>query len=82
MIPRIKHFEPIDNWKLLIIFDDGFQVCYDVKDDIDTIECFNSLVTEPNLWSKAKLDTSRTCIYWNEMVDLPSDTLYEYGTPV
>jgi hypothetical protein len=45
MIPRIKQFELDDNWKLLVTFDDGFRVCYDVKDDIDTIDEFKSLIT-------------------------------------
>ena len=28
----------------------------------------------------AKLDESRTCVYWNDRIDLPSDTIYKYGT--
>ena len=82
MIPRIKTFEICDDWKLLVTFDDGFRVCYDVKEDIEAIEDFKSLVTEIGLWPLAQLDTSRTCISWNERIDLPSDTIYEYGLPV
>ena len=82
MIPRIKQFEISDDWMLLVTFDDGFQVCYDVKDDIDTIEDFKSLATEVGLWPTAQLDTSRTCIYWSDRIDLPSDTIYEYGVPI
>ncbi len=82
MIPRIKQFKTIDDWKLLVTFDDGFFVCYDVKDDIDTIDDFKSLITEIGLWSMVQLDASRTCITWNERIDLPSDTIYEYGEPV
>ena len=40
MIPRIKDFELNDDWKLMVTFDDGFRVGYDVKDDIDTIDDF------------------------------------------
>ena len=82
MIPRIKHFELIDDWKLMVTFDDGFSVCYDVKDDIYAIPDFKSLATEIGLWSTAQLDTSRTCIYWNDRIDLPSDTIYEFGKPI
>ena len=82
MIPRIKQFELNDNWKLIVTFDDGFRVCYDVKDDIVTIEDFRSLATEIGLWPMAQLDASRTCISWNECIDLPSDTIYEYGIPI
>lgn len=31
------------------------------------------------LFGQVQLDRSRTCVYWNEDIDLPSDTLYEYG---
>lgn len=27
----------------------------------------------------AQLDSSRTCIFWNDRVDLASDTILEYG---
>ena len=28
-----------------------------------------------------QLDSSRTCVYWNERVNRPSDTILEYGQP-
>ena len=82
MIPRIKQFELGENWKLIVTFDDGFCVCYNVKDDIDTLDEFKPLTSENGLWTLAQLDVSRTCIYWNDKIDLPSDIIYEYGTPV
>ena len=29
-----------------------------------------------------KEDLSRTCVYWTEDIDLPSDTIYEYGKKI
>ena len=36
------------------------------------------------LWRarQVKIDKSRTCVYWNDRIDLPSDTLYEYGVSI
>ncbi len=31
------------------------------------------------LFNQVQLDSSRTCVYWNEDIDLPSDSIYEYG---
>ena len=31
------------------------------------------------LWQQVQLDASRTCVYWNDYIDLPSDAIYEYG---
>ena len=82
MIPRIKSIQPLDNLVLLVEFDGGEKVLYDVKDDIRTLVDFRVLETEYGLFKNAQLDSSRTCVYWTERVDLPSDTLKEYGQPV
>lgn len=80
MIPRIKSFVPLEDFQLRITFDDGRVVRYDVMDDIRTIPAFRDLEAVHGLFQNAQLDQSRTCIYWNSEIDLPSDTLYEYGT--
>lgn len=79
MIPRITSFEPMADYKLLVNFDGGRTVVYDVGDDIRQIEAFEDLKTIPRLFENASLDPSRTCIVWNDRIDLPSDTIYEYG---
>lgn len=82
MIPRIKRIEPMDGYKLLVDFDEGRRVIYDVSDDIDSIEAFGELKSLTGLFGNARLDSSRTCVVWNERIDLPSDTIFEYGIPV
>ena len=79
MIPRIKSFKSMKDYQLLVTFDDGRVVLYDVMDDIRTIPAFKELETEYGLFACAQIDPSRTCIYWNDQIDLPSDTIYEYG---
>lgn len=81
MIPRIKSIQPLEDFNLLVEFDEGEKVIYDVKDDIKTLEDFRVLETEYGLFQNARLDSSRTCVYWNDRVDLPSDTILEYGQP-
>lgn len=82
MIPRIKSVKPISNYRLYVVFDDGKIVIYNVKDDIDTIESYKDLETIYGLFNQVQLDTSRTCVYWNESIDLSSDIIYEYGVAV
>ena len=79
MIPRIKTIQPMKDYLLNIIFDDGKNVVYDVKDDIDTLPGYEDLKLIPGLFEQAQLDESRTCVYWNDNIDLPSDMIYEYG---
>jgi len=82
MIPRISRIEPMADFKIRVTFDEGRVVVYDVGVDIKEIKVFEDLKTLPYLFKNATLDSSRTCIVWNERIDLPSDTIYEYGQPV
>ena len=79
MLPRIKEVRPMPDYCLRIVFDDGRKVLYDVKDDMEQIESYRDLATIHGLFNQVQLDPSRTCVYWNDEIDLPSDTLYEYG---
>lgn len=82
MIPRIKKLEPRENYKLFVAFDNGESVIYDVNEDIEQLPDFSVLKTETGLFENVQLDESRTCIYWSDRVDLPSDTLLEYGMKI
>ena len=82
MIPRISRIEPMADFKIRVTFDEGRTVVYDVGVDIKEIRAFEDLKSVPYLFKNATLDSSRTCIVWNERIDLPSDTIYEYGQPV
>ncbi len=82
MIPRIKSIQSLENFVLLVEFDDGKKVEYDVKDDINTLADFRVLESERGLFQNVQLDSSRTCVYWTDRVDLASDIIWEYGKPV
>jgi len=82
MIPRIKKIETMADYKLIVSFDSGETVVYDVNDDILNIPDFSVLKTEKGLFENAQIDESRTCVFWNDRVDLASDTLLEYGRRV
>ena len=82
MIPRIKSVKPHENYILYVIFDDGKECLYNVKEDIDSIEQYKDLETIQGLFEQAQLDESRTCVFWNEYIDLASATIYEYGKEV
>ena len=78
-LPRIKTVVPMGDYQLSVLFDDGRKVVYNVAEDIDTISAFNDLRMVDGLWPQVQLDKSRTVVYWNDWIDLPSDTIYEYG---
>lgn len=81
MIQRIKDIQTLPDYILSIHFDDGRQVLYDMKEDMG-LPGYDQLKTVAGLFDQVQLDASRTCIYWNDKIDLPSDILYEYGKQI
>ncbi len=82
MICRIKELAPLPNYELLVSFDDGRTVIYDVKGDIESLPGYDVLRTTFGLFNQVQLDQSRTCVFWSPEIDLPSDAIYEYGRTV
>lgn len=82
MIPRIKSVKPVGQFFLEVVFDDGKKCIYNVEEDINQIKSYENLGDIPGLFQQVRLDTSRTCVYRNDSIDLPSDTIYEYGKVV
>lgn len=79
MIIRVRNVKPLNDYILYVEFDDNRCVEYDMNEDIDTLPGYDKLKHINGLWNQVKIDESRTCIFWNDSIDLPSDTLYEYG---
>ena len=82
MIPRIREVTPMPDFLLHVLFDDGKAVVYDVKEDMEAIDCFKELASIYGLFNQVRLDESRTCLTWTDRIDLPSDAIYEYGKPI
>lgn len=78
MIPRINSIKPLPDYKLAVAFDDGKRVTYDVKADMN-LPGYGLLREVNGLFQQVQLDQSRTCVFWNDEIDLPSDAIYEYG---
>ncbi len=81
MIQRISSIRPLPDYCLAVSFDDGRNVIYDVKEDMH-LPGYQQLREVTGLFQQVQLDKSRTCVYWNDEIDLPSDTIYEYGESI
>lgn len=81
MLPKIKSIKPMRNYLLDIVFDDGYEGIYDMKADMNILPGYDDLKNIYGLFEQVCIDKSRTCIFWNDYIDLSSDTLYEYSQP-
>ena len=79
MIPRIKKIQTKEDFKLLVEFDDGKRVIYDVNSDMNDIPSYKALKKIKGLFNSVQVDAFRTCIFWTDDIDLPSDIIYAYG---
>ena len=70
----------LPDYLLAVSFDDGRKVVYDVKEDMQ-LPGYSALRDIYGLFQQVQLDESRTCVYWNEELDLPSHAICEYGHP-
>ena len=70
----------LPDYLLAVSFDDGRKVVYDVKEDMQ-LPGYSALRDIYGLFQQVQLDESRTCVYWNEELDLPGHAIYEYGHP-
>lgn len=77
MIPRIETVKPLENYMLYVEFKDGIKGLYNVAEDIEQIPQFEDLKKINGLFKQVQVDESKTCVYWSDMIDLPSDTIYE-----
>lgn len=78
MIARIRSITPLPDYRLDVSFDDGRRVIYDVKEDM-SLPGYSALREIAGLFRQVQLDESRTCVFWNDYIDLPSHAIYEYG---
>lgn len=81
MIQRIKSVQPLPDYMLSIVFDNGRHVLYDVKEDM-ILPGYDARRRITGFFSQVQLAPSCTCAYWNDQIDLPSDILYTYGISV
>ena len=75
MIPRIKSVTTLNYYQIHVIFDDKKEVIYDVSEDIETLPNYHLLKEQTDFFQQVQLDASRTCVFWNDEIDLPSDTI-------
>ena len=81
MLQRISRIASLPGYKLDVSFDDGRRVIYDVKEDMG-LPGYSALRDVFGLFEQVQLDESRTCVFWNDYIDLPSHALYEYGREI
>lgn len=82
MFNKVKCVEPLENFMLLVKFENGEVKNYDVKPLFEKWEVFKALSSINGLFEQVKVDAGGYGISWNDDLDLSCDTLYDCGVEV
>lgn len=76
MFKKVKDVEALDNFKLLVTFQNDEKKYYDLKPLIDKHDNFKDLVNIQGLYKQVKVDTGGYGISWNDNIDIGCNELY------
>lgn len=82
MFNKVKAVKPLNNFFLLVTFENKNIKKYDVKPLFDIFPSFEALNTIKGLFEQVKVDVGGYGIIWNDDIDLSCDELYENGEEV
>lgn len=81
MFHKIKSVNPLNDYKLSIIFAEGITKIYDVKPLFIKWPIFNEL-KNVKLFNEVSVDKGGYGIIWNDYIDLSCDELFENGKTI
>ena len=75
--PKIKYVEPLKDYRLFIIFDNGIIKTYSLKEKLNN-QIFSPLKDE-KLFNSVQVDIGGYGVIWNDDIDLSEFELWENG---
>lgn len=79
MFHKVKSVSPLEDYKLIVQFNDGVTKLYDVEPLFDKIPAFAFFKEHPEDFSDVSVDIGGYGIIWNDELDLSCDELWEHG---
>lgn len=79
MVNRVKTVKPLDGLTLLVLFQNGEEKLYDVKQLFSVFPQFEVFMTNKALFDNIQVDTGGYGISWNDELDLDAEELWENG---
>ena len=75
----VKSVEPIEDFCLSVVFENGEAKTYDVKPLIKKYEAFKAFLLTYKLFEQVKVDTGGYGVSWNDELDVSCNELYFNG---
>jgi len=82
MFHKVKTIKPLSNYSLLVQFENEEKKQYYIKNLVNEIDVFKTLMYIPGLFEQVKVDSGGYGISWNDELDLSCNELYYNGVTV
>ena len=82
MFYKITSVKALENYTLLIGFDDGKKCIYDILPLCEKFEVFRDLKTIKGLFEQVKIEPKGYALSWNFSIDISADEIYFGGEVV
>ena len=82
MFCKITSVKALENYTLLIGFDDGKKCIYDILPLCEKFEVFRDLKTIKGLFKQVKIEPKGYALSWNSSIDISADEIYFGGEVV
>lgn len=79
MFYKVKSVKPLENFILLIDFENGIQKYYDVKKLFDKFTYFQNLLNINGLFEQVKVEANGYAVSWNDDLDIACNELWNNG---
>ncbi len=79
MFYKIKSVKPLEDYNLLVTFENNIVKQYDVKILFSKFEIFKALSSIVGLFEQVKVDSGGYGISWNDELDLACNELWNNG---
>lgn len=79
MFHKITSVEALENYTILVGFDDGKKCIYDVSKLCDKFEVFKDLKNIKGLFEQVKIEPKGYALSWNSSIDISADEIYFGG---
>ncbi len=82
MFFKVKEVKPIEDYNLIVVFENGAIKKYDIKPLFDKWSIFKDLKSNNSLFNQVMVDCQGYGIKWNDEIDLSCNELWNNGVEI
>lgn len=82
MFYKVKEVKPLQNYSLMVQFEDNTKKIYDLNPLFSRWEAFEAILQTTGLFEQVRVDVGGYGISWNDDIDISCNELYNNGKTI